>query len=294
MKPTSRYEAARYQLPPNSVFSLHETEYNYEVTGPPAIDSSRAEYGPNGYTYRLTPDELYFYQDAYVRISSESSSKLDLPLRQEYADAVKDRIHYGKNEVAIFNFLQERARNAVVLGDIGWGKSTLLRYVFHYALPLSERLASRYFPVYISFDQYTVDLLGLNTEDEVRKAVRETIIFPKLARIGREFWHLDNEDFWTFIKSQDGYAPLARREKAVRLLYGPDTDKIRAACYEAREEAAQRSDFHPLTLNQDFHFGPGTATVYTRSVPNSTSFHAEPCTSPLLVVARAGSTAHSR
>ncbi len=45
---------------------------------------------------------------------------------------------------------------------------------------------------------------------------------------------------------------------------------------------------------QDFHFGPGTATVYTRSAPNSTSFHAEPCTSPLLVVARAGSTAHSR
>ncbi len=47
-------------------------------------------------------------------------------------------------------------------------------------------------------------------------------------------------------------------------------------------------------INQDFHFGPGTATVYTRSAPNSTSFHAEPCTSPLLVVARAGSTAHSR
>ena len=50
----------------------------------------------------------------------------------------------------------------------------------------------------------------------------------------------------------------------------------------------------PVALNQDFHFGPGTATVYTRSAPNSTSFHAEPCTSPLLVVARAGSTAHSR
>ena len=50
----------------------------------------------------------------------------------------------------------------------------------------------------------------------------------------------------------------------------------------------------PNPLSQDFHFGPGTATVYTRSAPNSTSFHAEPCTSPLLVVARAGSTAHSR
>ena len=49
-----------------------------------------------------------------------------------------------------------------------------------------------------------------------------------------------------------------------------------------------------MRFNQDFHFGPGTATVYTRSAPNGTSFHAEPCTSPLLVVARAGSSAHSR
>ena len=217
MKPTSRYEAARYQLPPNSVFSLHETEYNYEVTGPPAIDSSRAEYGPNGYTYRLTPDELYFYQDAYVRISSESSSKLDLPLRQEYADAVKDRIHYGKNEVAIFNFLQERARNAVVLGDIGWGKSTLLRYVFDYALPLSERLASRYFPVYISFDQYTVDLLGLNTEDEVRKAVRETIIFPKLERIGESFgtWTMKTFGPSLNLKMVMPHSPVEKRLSAL-------------------------------------------------------------------------------
>ena len=25
-------------------------------------------------------------------------------------------------------------------------------------------------------------------------------------------------------------------------------------------------------LNQDFHFGPGTATVYTRAAPNTTFF----------------------
>ena len=62
----------------------------------------------------------------------------------------------------------------------------------------------------------------------------------------------------------------------------------------AAYEALFGGVFESVGLNQDFHFGPGTATVYTRSAPNSTSFHAEPCTSPLLVVARAGSTAHSR
>ena len=30
--------------------------------------------------------------------------------------------------------------------------------------------------------------------------------------------------------------------------------------------------------SQDFHFGPGTVTVYPRAAPNTTSFRAEPCT----------------
>ena len=47
-------------------------------------------------------------------------------------------------------------------------------------------------------------------------------------------------------------------------------------------------------LNQDFHFGPGTATVYTRVAPNTTSFRAEPCTSPPPIGARARPSAHRR
>ena len=46
--------------------------------------------------------------------------------------------------------------------------------------------------------------------------------------------------------------------------------------------------------NQDFHFVPNTATVYPRAAPNTTSFHAEPCTSPPPVGARARPSAHRR
>jgi len=48
------------------------------------------------------------------------------------------------------------------------------------------------------------------------------------------------------------------------------------------------------SYNQDFHFGPGTATVYTRAVPNTTSFRAEPRTSPPPVGSRARPSAHRR
>ena len=46
--------------------------------------------------------------------------------------------------------------------------------------------------------------------------------------------------------------------------------------------------------NQDFHFGPGTVTGYTPAAPNTTSFRAEPCTSPPPVGARARPSAHRR
>ncbi len=83
--------------------------------------------------------------------------------------------------------------------------------------------------------------------------------------------------------------------------------------YEALEKMAVNPDFHfsfgsanhrvdsdafiyagLKALNQDFHFGPGTVTGYTPAAPNTTSFRAEPCTSPPPVGARARPSAHRR
>ena len=50
--------------------------------------------------------------------------------------------------------------------------------------------------------------------------------------------------------------------------------------------------FNPL--NQDFHFDPGTETVYIRAAPNTTSFRAEPCTSPPAAGPKARPSAHRR
>ena len=47
-------------------------------------------------------------------------------------------------------------------------------------------------------------------------------------------------------------------------------------------------------FNQDFHFGPGTVKVYTRAAPKTTSFRAEPCTSPPAAGPKARPSAHRR
>ena len=51
---------------------------------------------------------------------------------------------------------------------------------------------------------------------------------------------------------------------------------------------------YTVEFNQDFRFGPGTATVYIGAGPNATSFRAEPCTSAPPVGARARPSAHRR
>ena len=51
--------------------------------------------------------------------------------------------------------------------------------------------------------------------------------------------------------------------------------------------------FRSEGFDQDFHFGPGTVTGYTPAA-NTTSFRAEPCTSPPPVGARARPSAHRR
>ena len=57
----------------------------------------------------------------------------------------------------------------------------------------------------------------------------------------------------------------------------------------------ENAGFENIQLfNQDFHFGPGTVTGYTPAAPNTTSFRAEPCTSPPPVGARARPSAHRR
>ena len=58
--------------------------------------------------------------------------------------------------------------------------------------------------------------------------------------------------------------------------------------------ASNRADHkrREQVLNQDFHFGPGTVTVYTRAAPNTTSFRAEPCTSPPAAGPKARPSAH--
>ncbi len=64
--------------------------------------------------------------------------------------------------------------------------------------------------------------------------------------------------------------------------------------YARASRATNKRALNDPYVNQDFHFGPGTVAVYTRAAPKTTSFRAEPCTSPPPVGARARPSAHRR
>ena len=84
----------------------------------------------------------------------------------------------------------------------------------------------------------------------------------------------------------DWATPLAKRllRKALeQLAHG------KCAFCEGRPKATG-----DIEIDQDFHFGPGTVKVYTRAAPKTTSFRAEPCTSPPAAGPKARPSAHRR
>ena len=94
------------------------------------------------------------------------------------------------------------------------------------------------------------------------------------------------------VRTQESSRDFRKRQGGeTRLIDASDASRPLS---EAAGEAAARRVSTRCRLNQDFHFGPGTVTGYTPAAPNTTSFRAEPCTSPPPVGARARPSAHRR
>ena len=91
-------------------------------------------------------------------------------------------------------------------------------------------------------------------------------------------------------------APRVRREvrEAVAALVAEEDAGLERDVGERLIEEVLNEVFGLGPLDQDFRFGPGTATVYIGAGPNATSFRAEPCTSAPPVGARARPSAHRR
>ena len=84
------------------------------------------------------------------------------------------------------------------------------------------------------------------------------------------------------------YSETDRNFASDRSLVGGGLDPEVVAGERKGREKQKKSGVPGGPLHQDFHFVPNTATVYTRAAPNTTSFRAEPCTSPPPVGALAG------
>ena len=89
----------------------------------------------------------------------------------------------------------------------------------------------------------------------------------------------------------DVYVP--RREQAAEQ-FGATAKVFNGYCQVKLFGRKWGIHFTQVAPIQDFHFGPGMVTGYTPAAPNTTSFRAEPCTSPPPVGARARPSAHRR
>ena len=153
MKPNEKYDPNEHAVPENSLYSNFQSLFFNLLNDSPKIDETKTKYDFNGFEYQITQEEKDFYSYHYLCFSElikyESNDNIKKILSSE--DFSKYTI--GKKELDIIDFLFFIPKQyCVILGDVGWGKSTLIKYMFYYLFPSVNPITKKIFPIYLDFN----------------------------------------------------------------------------------------------------------------------------------------------
>jgi hypothetical protein len=239
MKLNEKYNPDDYIISENVFYTYNQEAFFECLQSPPNVDVSRERYEEDGFYYDFNDREVEYYRDQYLllhdSISYASSSELSLFFTEEQAKALK----IGRLELDLLLFLELADRNLVVLGDVGWGKTTRMRYVYYYLLKQSEYLRRKYLPFYFSLDQFKNQLQhAAKGEEKLRAVFRDEILKPKLRKATTHHTSIQNENFWSYLKRLDEFSHLAAIEIDLSSVHDSELELKKAV---ARERMQARS-----------------------------------------------------
>jgi hypothetical protein len=186
-------------------------EFKYELS-----DSERLYYETNYYPL----SKLVTYTDNYpilfnnFRIDELPSNKVS---EREY-DILQ--LIYGENQNSV----------SVLKGNVGWGKSTLLRYVICYLFQF--RNSRKIIPIYIDFNEMINMFNSCETKLEAINLFNNTIFKEKILRIIGPIYDIDNEDLWNYIKEEEEFSEYKVLEKNIHKLIENKDQKLLALRFE--------------------------------------------------------------
>ncbi|NOU16349.1 MAG: hypothetical protein HOO91_02175 [Bacteroidales bacterium] len=198
MKLTKRYIADDYALSENSFWSKHIQDFFFNILSiTPTIDEKYLKYS-DSFHYTLNTKEIEYYQNSYIHIGiiinrDENSTVYDYFNDTELVICTREK--------DLLDYLMKiDSKLLIILGKVGWGKTTLLQYFFFYLIQKSEKLTKNIYPIFISLHREINEQINQKGETfSIKSFFYEKLLVPRLKKICEEIIDIENDKFWDYI-----------------------------------------------------------------------------------------------
>lgn len=168
--------ADKSKLTENEIYKAFQTTYNDVFDNVPEIEISQCSITNEGFDYKKSAYEKTFYEDKYTNLRAQCTNIKTLGLT--IPDNVKHNICIAKKDLLDFTYNLKSNVAAQFKGDRGWGKTTILRYLFFHIIPLlnkEEKNERKVIPIYMSFNRIINDLKKDKNEKEIIDTLYNTL-----------------------------------------------------------------------------------------------------------------------
>jgi len=270
------YSEGSTRIPHNELYAAFERIFLEAFRDPPRREPGKEAITSDGYSYRLEETEREFFERIYAPSAPLRAGDLDESARAalDNPDPEEPIDRYAKD---MLDFLFGADPWLVIKAPIGWGKSTLLRYVWLYLASQREWLSQHVVPVYISLDDYIGQLKELKDAASIRQVFVDDILNPRLIRLTKHLTGLDNEAFWQYLKSgTDPFSRLDEDENDLATTYGSGRarNRLREAVHRKRADSKAHPLFHRFATKYLIrHLGKTVVVILDNVDPLSMQVH---------------------
>ncbi|MBF0647205.1 hypothetical protein IR083_00010 [Dysgonomonas sp. GY75] len=202
-------ESARYKLPNNAIYQYFGKDIE-EIIFATVPDAGELNIKCKGDEIIHTPneDETTFFEDQFI-VFDKTNDQVEInPARLNIPADLTDKV--GTMERKIFDFIYNGGHRLLLTGKKGWGKTTFLRYISRYLIPMFNKrkdstdqpVFKPCLPVYISFNS-EINSLNLAGEEEYPRLFYK-IILDKIRNLRYECINSDIKGpFYQYLLEKD-------------------------------------------------------------------------------------------
>ncbi|NPA72236.1 MAG: hypothetical protein GXO35_05330, partial [Gammaproteobacteria bacterium] len=242
MRLQSQYSPENHRLEPNGIYQLFQTELIKAFSDIPTFKVQNESLQPQEYIYKIREDEELFFQKFYVPCSADICVS-DEQIAKVLSCSGTDTLVVGKYIKDFIDFINLEEDNLLlVIAPIGWGKTVLLRYMWHYLLTKSNLLREKLVPIYVPLDQYKNRLNSENPK-EILDVLYQKVLRSRLTKLLSDVAKIDSEEMWQFVESLPMFSVLAQRIADYKVIFADKPEEKRRRILLARSQTRENPDF---------------------------------------------------